>query len=237
MRPHVLALPLALATLACRPNPAEPLPPPPPPTDHEAVREEMRGHFAEISAIKNAVIDGDLETVREEAEVFVSEQETHEYPEAWRPHVLEMIEVAQATATAPDIQAAASSTARLAATCGRCHRAVGAKPVFTDAVEPEEGDEVAVAMQRHQWAADRLWEGIVGPSEIAWARGSEVFPAIPGCATELDAEPDIEPRMLELCTRVSALGREGATTRELEDRARIYGELLGTCAACHTAAP
>jgi mono/diheme cytochrome c family protein len=231
-----VAFTVAIAASGCRPQPSDTAgPPAPAPVDHEATRATMQRHFEEVSAIRDAVIDGELDTVHELADAFATEQRSATNPEAWQPHVLEMIEVAAAAAQAPDMPTAAAATARLAASCGHCHRAVGAHPVFADAVEPDEEDEsVASSMQRHQWAADRLWEGIVGPSELAWARGSETFPALPGCPLDVDTEPDFEPRMAELCDRVGILGREGATTRAPEDRTRIYGELLATCAACHT---
>lgn len=196
----------------------------------EALEFSMQQHFTGVSEIKNAVIAGDLETVHEAAQRLVEREAEATYPVAWRPHASDLLQAAQAVATADDIPTAAARTARLSATCGACHVTLDAVPSFPMGLEPSEEDTLAAQMERHQWAADRLWEGIVGPSTEAWIRGSEVFPSIPTCETAFEAEGEYAR---SLCTKVTLLGQRAKSAASPSDQARIYGEFLGTCATCH----
>lgn len=87
-------------------------------------------------------------------------------------------------------------------------------------------------MQRHQWAADRLWEGLIGPSDAAWSRGIRMLAEAPLHGTEpsWDTASDGD----ELARRVHELGSEAASALLPHARATVYGEMLGLCADCHT---
>ncbi len=219
---------LLVATACPRSNP-EPRPTDPPMSD-ENHKARMQRHFEDASAMKEAVIDGDLETLVERAQWVVEHEAPADYPVAWQPHVVQLVEAARGAGAATDVTAAAARTADLAGNCGRCHRAVGAQPTFEDPMAPM-GDESVMA--RHQWAADRMWEGIIGPSEHAWTRGTAEFAAVPGCA--VDPEAPLSEYMGELCTKIGALGAKAASAKSLDDRVRTYGAFLETCAACHNA--
>jgi hypothetical protein len=212
---------------------------PPPATaapSSDDVKAEMRRHFEEVTEAKNAVIDGDLDTVIELAQWIAGNEMPEDYPLAWQPHVVEIAEAAEALAQSKDIDTAAARVSRLGAGCGDCHAAVGEKPVFDDTVQPSEGDTVRARMERHQWATDRMWEGIIIPSEAAWQRGAATLPTFPGCDVSFDEQQeDLAEIMEKLCAEVSALGQRAAAARDHAERARLYGDLLGTCAACHNA--
>lgn len=208
-----------------------PLPEPDAPAPSEASLEfTMEQHFDEVSEIKNALISGELDTVHEVAERLVARQSELEVPLAWRPHTTDLLQAAQAVVDAPDLATAASRSARVASRCGACHVALDATPTFPEALEPPEDDSVRAQMERHRWATDRLWEGIVGPSEVAWIQGSEMFPRVPGCGTTFEGDSET---FQALCTKVVALGGRARHASHAQDRVRLYGEILGTCAACH----
>jgi cytochrome c553 len=193
----------------------------------------MQRHFDEASAIKDAAIDGDLETMHETAKWVVDSQDPTDYPLAWRPHVVRLVEAAQRVAQAGNVDAAAAATAEVAANCGGCHLAVQARPGFGALAEPADDGSTVGIMDRHQWAADRLWEGIVGPSDEAWTNGVRSFVSAPGC--RIDPEEPLSEYMTVLCRQVEGLGVRAASAHAQPERARVYGEFLRTCAACHNA--
>ncbi len=203
------------------------------------IEASMQRHFEEVRALQAAVVDGDLAAARERAEWFVESQSVEAYPHAWRPHVARMLEAARAAAEASTLDEIAAASAELAGTCGSCHRALGARPVFPHLVDPEIDDPDAgedtpgKAMVRHQWSAERLWEGVVGPSSERWRRGAEGFVGMPGCVETDDPEIRFGVHSRASCQRVHALGRRALRATEHEERTRLLGELSSTCAACH----
>ena len=84
-------------------------------------------------------------------------------------------------------------------------------------------------MARHLWAAARLWEGLIGGVDDAWSQGLDVLAATPLPAAELGAAREPLGKQLQ---KIAAGARKGTS-----DHAVVYGELLTTCAGCHTNAP
>ena len=89
-------------------------------------------------------------------------------------------------------------------------------------------------MQRHLWAMDRLWEGLVGPSEMAWQEGSKVLAANPFPANALPISEDLQPVAKKQLAAIAALAKQAGSVTELADRSKLYGKLLGTCSGCHS---
>ena len=89
-------------------------------------------------------------------------------------------------------------------------------------------------MARHLWAMERLWEGLVTPSDAAWAAGSGVLADEPLAGSSFSDDPQLEAELAELAGRIHALGAEAATVVELGPRGQLYGQMLATCAPCHT---
>ena len=190
----------------------------------------MEGHFQTVSAIKDAVIAGDLDTAREMAAVLTQREATTQRPIDWQPHVSDLVAAARAAENASDLEAASKATALMGSSCGTCHQAVGAKPVVDHGIEPEEGESRAARMQRHKWGVDRMWEGLVLPSEDSWQWGAQTIGDTPGCSEEGEETEYLQA----LCEKVDALGRSALDARDQADRTRIYGEFLTTCSTCHT---
>jgi hypothetical protein len=85
-------------------------------------------------------------------------------------------------------------------------------------------------MARHRWAADRLWEGVIGNSDVAWHAGLDVLAAAP-----LDEPANRAGLARQLQRQAENARRPGPGT--LTARAAVYGEILTTCASCHTTKP
>ncbi len=220
----VVCTSLLLATVAgCRSTP----PTSPSPEEAPAVRFEMDEHYMDVWAIKDAVVDGEIDTVAELAERLAAREREADHPSSWDPHVQHVVTHAEALVRARDLGVIAGGVAQLGAACGGCHGDLGVQVTFDDTVEPDMGDDSAAArMQQHQWAVDRMWEGLVGPSDWAWTHGAERIGHAPGCAESPDAPG---------CAAMATLGPQAVAATDEAARTEVYGKLLGTCAACHAA--
>lgn len=202
-----------------------------PPADELALR--MQDHFASVTKIADAVVDGDLEAAHEAATWFLEHVTESGLPPGWPEHVTRMRAASQRVAEAKDIDAAAAATGMMLASCGQCHRSRGVQPRFPDAIEPTLAETAAAEMERHQWALERLSEGLVGPSDPAWNAGAEILRVPPTCAALAAAEIGDPPAIRTLAVRFGAQAKRARDVRELDARGQLYGDLLGTCAACH----
>ena len=231
------SLGLVLAAACPRGGEHDPIAPEPNPTS-EDLSWRMSEHFDQVAVIKEAAVLGDLAMVAENAEALATRANPGDYPLAWRPAVVDLLAETEGLRTASTVAIAAAGAARLAGTCGACHLATKADPNFGDAMEPSDDDTLNARMERHQWAVDRMWEGIVGPSDDWWKRGAAVFGGPPGCDREFaEEEGDDGERMRRLCSSVDTLGRRAGAAKDRGERVRLYGEFLATCSGCHAGEP
>ncbi|MCB9763324.1 MAG: hypothetical protein H6739_26395 [Alphaproteobacteria bacterium] len=195
----------------------------------QEVRMDMEDHYAQVSAARDAIIAGDAATAVDNLETLRARLPVPQLPED-----LARAEKSLGKALAParsgaDLTATAAVVADASAACGDCHQAAGVQMLQDPAPPP------ATAMLRHQWAAERLWEGLVAPSEDALRAGWEALvetPMLPAELGEAASSPEVvalEARVHQLAGRVAAHGTPRAA------RAEAYGELMATCAACHAA--
>ena len=146
----------------------------------------------------------------------------------WAAQAARVRERAAAVAAATTLDDAIHGVARLGAECASCHVASGATPDLVDpARPPADRNDVASRMTRHRWATDRLWEALITPSDDEWKTGLDVLAATPLPASELGKDRAPLARKLQRTA-------ETARTSRPADRAQVYGDLLSTCAACHT---
>jgi len=240
---HIIAL-AALASLAvvgCGKKDDAGNKPTPPPTDpvkpdqakaDEAkgdpeVKDHMKEHFSVVREIQDAILRNKLDEAKQKAE-WIAEHEEPDVLESWTEHLEVMRAAAKELQEAADVATAAKLSAKLGGECAACHQALTAIATFEFHEQPEvkEGDTKS-HMAMHKWAAERLWEGLVGPSESHWTLGAEALIADP--LTNIK-EP---PEAVELAKKVHELGAKAKDASEREERIEIYGELLGTCASCH----
>jgi hypothetical protein len=88
-------------------------------------------------------------------------------------------------------------------------------------------------MIRHLWAADRMWEGLVGPSDEAWTAGAQALDRDWAEGRSLIRAAADSEATVGLIGRIRALGHEALDTRVPKARAAVYAELLRTCNGCH----
>ncbi len=193
----------------------------------------MTEHFVHASALEQAVIDGDLEQVAVHAKWLVDELPAATMPEPWQPQLARMQAAAGEAAKAEDLAAAAAAAGKLIETCGACHAAVGGGPKFAPAPPVPEGEDGNTRMLRHQWAAARMREGMIGPSDERWQLGAGAVSVAPPEPCPIENAVILADDVLKLREKIYEIGAEAAKTSGAEQRARVYGEYLSTCAGCH----
>jgi len=193
----------------------------------------MWTHYDVAYEAHDALIHGSISRARAAGQWLATHPES-DMPRGSSTYVREMQRYAGELADAEDLEVAALATAGIAQTCGECHQAFGPGPLFLGGgtPPPRRGDETRREMQRHSWAAARMWEGLVGPSDAAWLAGANVFRDVPLSALADSLPPDIRGDLRTLEDRVHELGGLAATASGA-DRSVLYGNLIATCTQCH----
>ncbi len=197
-----------------------------------ATAEQMTGHFDDALAVRDALIEGDLEAARRRARSLTAWRLSDLRAEA-AGYVTEFRAAAQAVRDARDRGTLARAVGRLAASCGACHRGSNVRVELEPATPPPGEPGAAAHMRRHLWAADRFWEGLIVPSDDAWARGAEALATAALRPETLTPDLPVYPRVEALAQRVHALAEEGSRTADTGARIDIYAGMLATCARCH----
>lgn len=193
----------------------------------------MAKHFVHARALEQAVIDGDLEAVATHANWIVDELPAKSLPKSWQPQLARMQAAAGEAAKAEDLAAAAAAAGKVIETCGACHAAVGGGPKLAEPTPMPEGEDSKARMLRHQWAAERMREGMIGPSDERWQLGANAVSVAPPEPCPIENAEVLADDVLSLRDKIYVIGAEAAKTQAADQRARVYGEYLSTCAGCH----
>jgi hypothetical protein len=199
-------------------------------------RELMKDHFTAVVVIRDALIVGNLELAKWNAS-FLAKHEPDPAVASWSMYVDQLRERAVKVADAPTLAAATAASTELAVECGCCHAANAVTPVFPTVDRRVAASGARPHMQRHQWAAEQMWDGLIGPSEARWNDGVAELAETPLGQDEIFTNASATPEIAKLATDVHALGAEGRKATSWNERAAIYGRLLTSCAACHSAIP
>lgn len=198
------------------------------------LRLHMHDNFDLLRAIERLLIRGKLEEAARFA-TAISEVPDSPAHGSYAAQAVLVRDRAAAVARATTVDAACKLEAKLAAACGGCHVETGVAPEFRayPAVPPDVAT-IEGRMARHRWAADRLWEGVVGGADEPWKAGLDVLAATPFDWGERQNERRALGRDLQ---RLADTARKRKASDTLDTRATSYGDMLATCAACHTLAP
>ena len=194
----------------------------------------MADHYADLRLMERAMVKGDLAEVRDYATALVFDRADPQLA-PWTANLERMRSAAEALSLAADVPEACRRAPVLAAVCGDCHQETGAQLAFADDGPPVDDGTTPVRMARHQWAADRLWQALVAPSDAAWRDALAVLAATPLPADELGVDATAEVRD-RLVARARLLQSTAKAVRPIDGsrrRAEAYGELLRLCASCH----
>lgn len=227
----------ALAASACdRGARADARPGAEPPAAHakleraDVIRYHMQLHFDDLRAIERYLIAGQLKEARALAfMIAMPEKDRGLLP--WAREAIALVDTAGKLAQAKSVDEALRLEVQVAVACAKCHDDTSETAVFPLPGRPPLSDHASstVRMVRHQWATDRLWEGLVGNSEDHWRAGLAVITETP---LPYSVATDAPALAASLQKRANQTLREAPLT--IEERGRVYGEMLVTCAACHS---
>lgn len=193
----------------------------------------MHERFSRTVDIQTGIVLGDLERAKSAAAWIATQDGSRDFPAGTEAYQDRLRSRAGLIAMDEELDSAALHTAEIAAVCGNCHLATGGGPRFVIGSEPGQGSTAARQMIRHLWAADRMWEGLVGPSAETWMAGIGVLnegeEGLEGVVRSSDAPEEARRYLADLRN----LAEEGAAATTQEARASIYGRLLATCYGCH----
>lgn len=192
-----------------------------------AAQTRMHQRFEATSRMQVAIGIGDLGRAHDEARVVEALDEPELLPE-WRPYISNIREAARQVVATNDTVTAAKSAARLGRACAQCHEASAARVVFPTEAAPADGPKLSTQMFSHQWAALRMWEGLIGPDDRRWLQGARM---LGDARVAIAAETGLG--LADDVSRVRMFAAHAQEPRSQSSRMEIYGELLGTCAHCH----
>ena len=191
-----------------------------------AAQQRMHERFKALGRAEQAVVTSDVGRVHAEAQTLMSLEEPDVLAK-WKPFFEAVRDAARPLAEAKDPIAAGKLVAEVGRRCANCHEATKARIPLEQLAEPKPDQHLATQMIRHQWAATRMWEGLIAPSQDRWNEGARMLAEAPLTITAESSQLGIENDV----AKVRLLARRALDPKT--DRPQVYGELLATCAHCH----
>jgi cytochrome c556 len=193
----------------------------------------MHERFSKTVDIQMGLVLGDLDRAAEGAQWLTNLQGDGE-PGGSAQAFLSVIRAeASQIIQSTEVDAAAGMVGRIGAACGGCHLDTGAGPNFVQGSASPEGTSTGKTMIRHLWGADRLWEGLIGPSEASWEAGAQALDRDWEAYSEVVESSPSPAKAREYASKLQELGARAKRTEALEVRASVFGEILGSCQGCH----
>lgn len=186
-------------------------------------RGQMLSHYGNTVAMRRALVAGELLDYQAAASV-VAREDWSSWATADGIAFAQRVSAAAAAAQASNsLVEAAAALGALGQTCASCHLASGVPEAPVAPEEPSEARDPR--MLAHAAASDRLWAGLILPSDESWASGMQLL-AQTAALDNLSAEESAAMR------RLSELARRGKSAEPYE-RGKIFGDVLSSCAGCH----
>jgi len=190
----------------------------------------MEEHYTAAILGHDALIQGDLKMLRSQLSRIAKQELPPSAPQSWKPHHSKLHKAASNADKISDLETAASVIADIAEACGSCHAALKAKYMYYWPSPPDEDEKHKTTMHTHQWATERLWEGVTAPFKPAWDRGASALAEVQIFGGDNEK---VKSSLRKLETDLREIGRTANTTAGLHKQAKVYGQLLTTCAQCH----
>jgi cytochrome c553 len=197
----------------------------------------MARHFDQVTNAQRALVRGDLDETHAISRRLAQQPTVEQLPEGWEPFVDEIKTAARLTSEAKTHKAAAAATSAMIKTCGECHWAAGVKPGIPEigmkGLPPADQIETVPHMLRHRWAVEKMWVGLINPSEAAWIEGVDVLTNVPLQPQKMTDDAELMEDVVALARAVHDVGEKATRVGDWDERALLYGQLLATCAECH----
>lgn len=188
----------------------------------------MRLHFHDLADVQRRLLDGKLQEARDFA-FLLTTRDSDPSMQQWSEYTMAVADAAREVMHAPSTEEALRREVKVGLACARCHLATEREQNLAPPPELTNVAGLEGRMARHKWAADRLWEGVITPSDERWRQGLEVLSAAPLVFSAASGES----QLAESLQRRALLELQQRDASSLEHRVTAYGELLVTCAGCH----
>lgn len=188
----------------------------------------MYAHYAQVGEIRDAVIDGNIDATRAPAR-WLASHKGDEFPQPAAESLEMMRAEGRIILAQNEITDVSRSVARMGAACGTCHTATDGGPKFNVSAPPPTSPDPNAEMVRHAWAADRMWDGIVGPSDASWIAGAA---ALLGAPINFGTDK-VPEQATTLDKKLNELAHGARNAHTPKERAEVYGQMIETCALCH----
>jgi mono/diheme cytochrome c family protein len=195
----------------------------------------MQDHFGQASQARDAIVRGQL-ALAEAPLIWLGQHAfAKNLPAEWHPHIDRMQRAALEANRLSTLTAAADGVSAMASECGGCHSALGRGPTLTpsDWTELDEAAKPLAAqaalqqrMDKQLWGIERMWEGLIVPSDLAWQQGAQSL-------SELKAHPNVAAKLRARLGRVRALGTQARAASDAAARGQAYARILAECGSCH----
>jgi cytochrome c553 len=183
----------------------------------------MLTHYADTVGMRRALVAGKIADYHSAAAAVANDAWTPRVRGDYRPYVEAVRAAAHSGETASSAVSAAAVLGKIGEACAACHVKFGGPG---SPVAPEQlAEGTDPSMVAHAVATDRLWDGLIWPSDGSWSSGIEVL---------LDA-PKLDSDVADVAAaarHLRDLARQGKSA-ELAQRGQIFASVLTTCAGCH----
>lgn len=204
---------------------------PPPAAAPGPLAADMAAHSAAAQAAREAIIVGNLEAANAAGLQIADRWPLAHLPDTARVDEVVLVQNARALSEASSIEGAAAAFGRMSVACGSCHAAQDARPGLDAPAPSPQSPAIGEQMQRYHWAAERMWQGLVLPSQEALDEARAALVDSAAFTPEWSLDPLKMPAEV-LAGALSDIGSSPGT-----DPGSDYGMLLMTCAACHHYSP
>lgn len=194
-----------------------------PPQQTQTVRHYMLTHYADTVGLRKALVAGKLAEYHSAAAAVAKDAWTPRLRGDYKPYVDAVRSAAQSAETASSPAAAAAALGKIGEACAACHVKFGGPGSPVAPEQLSEGSDPS--MVAHAVATDRLWEGLVLPSDGSWSSGMDVL---------LDA-PKLDSDVADVAAaarHLRDLARQGKSA-DVAQRGQIFASVITTCAGCH----
>jgi mono/diheme cytochrome c family protein len=197
----------------------------------QAAQARMHARFGAARRLEEAIARSDLDRAHAEAHLLGQLDEPDALP-IWRPYVDEIRGAAHQIELAGDVITAARLAGTLGQRCAQCHTALAVHIAFPVEPRPADDPNRGPRMPSHQWAAARMWEGLIGPSDERWATGARALTTVALTMVAQSVTPSSELDVDEVA-RIRLYATRALATGPIDARADVFGGLLAACARCH----
>ncbi len=198
----------------------------------------MDQNFDYVASMMDALIAGDQAVAQQYSARLAAMAPTPTGNKPWDEGLMRIPTRAKPIGEAKDFNAVAQAGPVVLTACAQCHSTItGPKPYPPDDPPvPYDADAKALKkiparkqMEQHQWANDRLFDGVYYPDPVSWEAGVRAWASAP--LVHPEEKKKTKKKAQKLIDEAKAIDLSSA--KDIPSRAAAYGKLLTTCTACH----